>query len=148
MSTMADSVVGSRTVSHPRAIVHRMSTAHARLAAGAATDHGIVTNLDLCRAGVSTTTRTRWLTSGLLRRLGPTTFALGGAPSTWQQAVRSADIELAGRGFIAGRTAARLLGLDGFTDGAIEVLVPRFHREIVVPATVASTSLDLDRAPP
>jgi hypothetical protein len=110
----------------------------------ASAHHGVISADQLAQLGASTATRSRWLAAGLLVRLGPRSFAVGGAPPTWQRSLAAAVIDLRGRGFLAGRTAARLHGLDGFASDAIEVLVPESHRGIVVPARLARTALPLD----
>ena len=53
--------------------------------------------------------------------------------------------DLGESGYVAGRTAARLSGLDGFCSDDIEVLVKRKKRGISSPYTVASTALALGR---
>lgn len=115
-----------------------------RIAAVAAANHGIVSNADLARAGVSTPTRTRWQAAGLLIRLGPNAFAVRGAPATWEQRLAATMIILDGRGFLAGRTAARLQTLDGFDSDAVEVLATRRRKDLVVAARLASTALPVD----
>ncbi len=116
----------------------------ASIAAIAAANHGVVGVEQLERSGLPSSTRSRWLAGGLLERLGPRSYAVAGAPPTWQRQLASAIVELDGRGFLAGRTAARLHGLDGFTSEAVEALVPRRAKGIVVPARLASTAHDLD----
>jgi hypothetical protein len=50
-----------------------------------------------------------------------------------------------GLGFVAGRTAARLHGLDGFAAAPVELLVGRVHRGCRLPYVVRSTSQPLGR---
>ncbi len=121
-----------------------MNRMFASVAAQAANNHGVVSAEDLERVGLAVATRTRWLASGVLVRLGSRSFAIGGSPDTWERDLAAVVIDLACRGFIAGRTAARLHGLDGFGSSTIEVLVPSAHRHIAVGAYVASTALPLD----
>ncbi|MEO5900131.1 MAG: hypothetical protein ABIR68_08360 [Ilumatobacteraceae bacterium] len=115
-----------------------------RIAALGAANHGIVSNTDLARSGISVPTRTRWQAAGLLVRLGPDVFAVRGAPPTWEQRPTATEITLDDRGFLAGRTAARLQRLDGFSGDAVEVLAHRRWKDLVVDARLASTALPLD----
>ncbi|MDP9464942.1 MAG: endonuclease domain-containing protein, partial [Actinomycetota bacterium] len=48
--------------------------------------------------------------------------------------------DLGGRGFVAGRSGARLHGLDGFTSDDVELVVPRRHRGLRCPGTLRSTA--------
>jgi hypothetical protein len=116
------------------------------IAARAAAFHGVVSAADLVTAGVNRELRDTWLSRGLMRRTGPRSFVVAGAPATWHRALAVATIDLGGRGFLAGRTGAQLHGLDGFDGNHVEALVPRSHRDIVVAATLASTALPLDRS--
>ncbi|MFT3855366.1 MAG: hypothetical protein QM733_21935 [Ilumatobacteraceae bacterium] len=123
-----------------------MNSSFASIAACAAANHGVVGATDIERAGVAGSTRARWLRQGLLERLGPRSFAVAGAPPSWQRRLAATLVDLDGRGFLAGRTVARLQGLDGFGGQPVEVLVPRAAKQIAVPsARLASTRLPLDR---
>jgi hypothetical protein len=115
-----------------------------RIATIAAANHGVVSTDDLVRAELSVATRTRWQAAGLLVRLGPNAFAVRGAPPTWERRLAATLVTLDGRGFLAGRTGARLHGLDGFDADAVEVLTTRRWKDLVVPARHASTALPLD----
>ncbi|MCU1503825.1 MAG: hypothetical protein JWM12_3179 [Ilumatobacteraceae bacterium] len=116
----------------------------ALIAAQAAANHGAISAGQLAAHGLPVATRTRWVALGVLTHLGARSYAVGGSPSTWERDLAATIIDLDGRGFLAGRTAARLHGLEGFASSAIEVLVPRAHRRIQLDARVAYTSLPLD----
>jgi len=60
--------------------------------------------------------------------------------------VAVASVDLGGRGFLAGRSSAGWNELDGFDRDAVEVLVPRPYRSVVVNGFVASTDQALDRS--
>ncbi len=123
-----------------------MNSLIASVAATAADHHGVVSARQLDSASVSPATRRRWLACGLLERMGPRSFAVGGAPDSWERRLTATLIDLDGRGFLAGRTAARLHRLDGFSSDAVEVLVPRRWKSAVVgDVKLASTALSLDR---
>jgi hypothetical protein len=121
-----------------------MNRTFASIAAMAATNHGVVSAAQIAAAGLPVATRTRWLADGTLVRIGLRSFAVGGAPATWERDLAAALVDLDGRGFLAGRTAARLHGLDGFGSSAVEVLVPARHRGIHVEGRLACTAHPLD----
>ncbi|HQV57032.1 MAG TPA: hypothetical protein PKV27_03395 [Ilumatobacteraceae bacterium] len=85
------------------------------------------------------------MTRELMTVVGPRSYVFAGSADTWLRSVWCAHLDLDGRGFIAGRTAARLHGLDGFTSNAIEALLPRATRHMAGPWTVRSTRADLTR---
>lgn len=107
----------------------------------AARHDGVITLRELEQLGVDRSLRSYWVLQGKLRRLGPRSFAIAGSPPSWHQQVRGAAADLDGRGAIAGRSAARLHALDGFSDvQGVELLVPRQHRGLRTPHTLRSTS--------
>jgi hypothetical protein len=108
--------------------------------------HGAVSTEQLDAAGVSARQRGGWVARGLLERFGPHSYVVAASPSTWRRAVWAAGADLGGHGFVAGRAAARLHRLDGFTSDAIELLVPRTHRRVRSPHVVRSTSGPLSQA--
>lgn len=114
------------------------------IAARAAANHGIVSSDQIRCAGVSGSTLTRWRAAGMLISTGPRSYAVCGSPPTWERDLAAAVADLDGRGFLAGRTAARLHRLDGFTSAAVEVLVPQDHRGLRIPVRLAATCLPLD----
>ena len=105
-----------------------------------------VISLDAIRAaGASRTELEGWVRRGRLRKVGPRSFVVAGSPPTWAQRLRAVEGDLAGRGYLAGRTVAQLRGLDGFHADAVEVLVPVEHRGLRVPAVLASTAAPIPR---
>ena len=123
-----------------------MDSRFASIAALAAANHGVVSASDLLTYGVHRWLRDAWVERGLLWRSGSRSFVVAGAPSGWHRDLAVAGVDLAGRGWLAGRTAARLHGLDGFSlRTEIDVLVPRSQRSAVVAATVCSTGLPIGR---
>lgn len=118
-----------------------MASALGAIVTLAARQDGVVSLQDLRRLGVPPSTCSGWVRRGELLRLGPRSFAAPGAPPTWRRDVRAAVIDVAPEGAAAGRTAARLHGLDGFGEARpIELLVPRRRRNVRSPHTVRSTS--------
>lgn len=107
--------------------------------------HGAVSVDELDSLGVHRRLRSAWVARRLLVRVGPRSYVVAGSPRTWKQSVWAASADVAGHGFPAGRTAAQLLGLDGFTGNACELLVDRAHRNVATPHSVRSTSWPLGR---
>ena len=108
------------------------------VAAIAASQHSVVSLEQLEEANVSRSLRHHWVHEGLLDRLGPKSFTVTGSDPTWMRSVVAGFFDVAHCGFVAGRSAARLEGLDGFAGGQVELLVPRKHRKVRSLGTVRS----------
>ena len=78
-------------------------------------------------------------------RLGPRACSIAGASPKWLRSVSAGVLDLDGRGVVAGRAGARLLGLDGFSGDAVELLVPRACRRLGSSGAVRSTSLPIGK---
>jgi hypothetical protein len=94
------------------------------IAALAAEQHSVISLTQLATAGVTASMRSRWTDRGLLVRLGPRSFLIGGAALTWRSRLAAAAFDHDGAAFIAGRAAAQLMRLDGFTGEHVELLAP------------------------
>lgn len=107
--------------------------------------HGAVALIQLDRLGIDRSQRHRWVKAGLLKRAGPRSYFVTGSVDTWQRQAWAAAADVAGRGYVAGRTAARLNRLDGFWQerGTPEVLLRREHRGCRLPYVVRATSRPL-----
>jgi hypothetical protein len=111
-----------------------------RVAAGiAATHHGVVSTTQLDALGVGASTRSRRVSSGLLKRIGTRSYEFLGTPETWMTRVAAAEADLDGVGVVGGRTAGKLLGLDGFDTERAEMIVLRRHRHRRCSGLVHST---------
>lgn len=111
----------------------------------ASANHGVISSRDLRLAGLPRTTQADWVATGRLIRLGVRSFTLPGTPDTWLRGLAAAEADLDGKGFLAGRTGAALLGLDGFAAGPIEVLAERRHRGLRADVRLSTTELPLGR---
>ncbi len=109
----------------------------------AAAQHGSVSLDQLEHAGVDRHRRKSWVDAGLILRAGPRSYVLTGSASSWLRDVWCGMHDLGGDGFVAGRTGAHLLGLDGFRGEGVELIVPRSARGRRSPAVVRSTSRPL-----
>jgi hypothetical protein len=112
----------------------------------AATQHSVISTGQLLALGVDTSTRSKWERRGLLGRLGPHSFTVGGSPPSFERAMGAGLADLGGFGVAAGHGGARLYGLDGFGSGSPEFLVPRAQRMLVTNGLVCSTSRPLTKA--
>jgi hypothetical protein len=109
----------------------------------ASTQHGAVSTRQLDALGVNASLRAKWIARGLLARAGPRAFTVVGSPETWRRDAWAAAANVDGMGYVAGRSAARLHGLDGFVDGPLEVLLRREHRGARLPYVAHATSRPL-----
>ncbi|MEO8264696.1 MAG: type IV toxin-antitoxin system AbiEi family antitoxin domain-containing protein [Ilumatobacteraceae bacterium] len=109
-----------------------------QIAALAADQHSVVSAAQLRAHGVDPSMRCKWERAGLITRLGPRSFTMAGSQPTYYRAVTAGLADLGGFGVAAGRTAARLHGLDGFCGAAIEFLLPRAHRGFTTHGVVRS----------
>jgi len=101
--------------------------------------HGAVSTTQLDALGIGPSTRSRWISSGLLQRLGPRSYTFLGTPVTWMTEVAAAEADLDSAGVVGGRAASRLLGLDGFDAAPVEIIVQREHRRRRCSGIVRST---------
>ena len=122
-----------------------MSPRFAALAALAATQHSAVSLAQVQQLGVSSALCSQWVQVGLLERAGPRSLVIAGSAATWKRALTAATFDLNGVGFVAGRSGARLLGLDGFSGDDVELLVEREFRKRASSGIVRSTSFALTR---
>lgn len=100
----------------------------APVAALAASQHGVIHRSQVLALGYPPYQLARWQRAGRLIRAGAATFAVAGAPPTWERSLMSGLLELGDGSLVAGRAAAALHGFEGFPDGPVEFLVPRPRR--------------------
>lgn len=106
--------------------------------------HGAISTDELASLGVSTSLRAKWVQRRLLARAGPHSFVLVGAPRSPHQAAWCAAADVAGIGYVGGRTAAWLHGFDGFRPPRRpEVLIRREHRGARLPHMTRTTARPL-----
>jgi len=120
-----------------------MDVRHVQAATVASTQFGAISTKQLDVLGVDASLRSKWVKRGLLERLGPKSYAIAGTVDTWRRNAWAAMTDIGDAGYVGGRTAARLSGLDGFFSDDIEVLVKRDKRGLSSAHTVASTALPL-----
>jgi very-short-patch-repair endonuclease len=95
--------------------------------------------------GVDASLRLKWERAGRLVALGEKSYALAGSAATWKQSLAAGLADTGEYAVLAGRSAARLHGLDGFHDDLAEILVPRQHRNFRSRSgTVCSTAIEID----
>ena len=108
---------------------------------------GVVTRRQALGTGLSTNDLDRRIAAGLLTRASTHCLVVPGHPETWRQQLWIGVLDL-GDGFVAGRAAAALHGLDGFAEGPLEYLVVRAKRGRTTNGTVRSVAslAAIDRA--
>jgi hypothetical protein len=74
-----------------------------------------------------------------LEPIGHRSFAMAGSRPTWRRSLSAAVLDLGGVGVVAGRSAARLMGLDGFDGDELELLVPRAFKNRRTSGVLRST---------
>lgn len=100
---------------------------------------------ELERLGADRRVRRRWVDDGRLVVVGPASYAINGTPVTWLRSLSAAQADTDGIGVLAGRSAARLMSLDGFADDVVELLVPYHARMTRCGGTMRSTIRPLER---
>jgi very-short-patch-repair endonuclease len=120
-------------------------TADQRLAVVATPQRGLLTVAQARAAGLTSAQIVRRVERGNLVRVGGGVLAVAGHALDWERRVLAAQLAAGPAGVLSHRTAARLLGFDGFHECAPEVTVPRAHRPTLPPGAVLHTSLRLDR---
>ena len=131
-----------------------MNSRLASLHHAARRNHGVVSIDQLELIGISRQMRSRLKTAGRVEPVGSRAYAVSGAPRTWHFGLaagladigderggdeRGGDKRGGDEGWIAGRSGARLLRLDGFTADSYEFLVPRHRRNTKAGGKVRST---------
>lgn len=127
-----------------------MDTRYRSIADLASNQQSVVSGPQLTRAGVSPSLRAKWQAAGWLDPVGHRSYALAGSIPSWRRDLSAALLDLHGVGVVAGRSAARLMGLDGFEGDHLELLVQRPYRNRPTSGTLRSTineipSTDLQR---
>lgn len=78
--------------------------------------HGVATDAQLRAVGLSADVQQRLIARGLLARFAPGVVGDAGTEATWQRRAMAATLAPGGTAILGGAAAARLHGLDGFTD--------------------------------
>jgi hypothetical protein len=116
------------------------------LADQARRQHGAVSTAQLEASGVHRRLRSAWTAAGLLERRGARSYVIAGSTPTWRRELWCAAADVDGAGFLAGRAAAQLHGLDGFRGDSVELLVRREHKGLRTPFVLRSTAAPLSRS--
>ena len=122
-----------------------MDARFSTIAVIAASQHSVVSLKQLESVNVSRSLRHHWVHDGLLHRLGPQSFTVMGSDPTWLRSLVAGFFDVGDHGVVAGRSAARLHGLDGFNGDHVELLVPRKHRDVRSLSIVCSTTREVGK---
>ena len=104
----------------------------------AASRHGALTRSQAADHGLTPKVVTRLLRDHVLTEPTPGVLVMVGSPGTWRQRLYVATLASKGAGVAAARSAAALHGIDGYTAGPVEILVPS-GRHIHLPELVIRT---------
>jgi very-short-patch-repair endonuclease len=104
----------------------------------ATNQYGVVSRHQLTAAGIDRQRLYRLVHAGRLEPKGTSCFGFAGQPETWRQLLTVGTLDLGDRSLVAGRSAAALLGLDGFPEGPLAFLTARDRRNRTTVGTVHS----------
>ena len=100
-----------------------MDARFATLAALAANQHSAISLVQAQQCGINAALRSKWVKAGLIERSGRRSFVIAGSEATWRRSLAAASFDLGDVAAIAGRSGARLLGLDGFGGDEVELVL-------------------------
>ena len=103
----------------------RVTSPNIRCSLLAQKQHGVVSRAQAINCGMSPKMIWRCLKNEEWRLLYPNVYLLAGAPLSWMAKVSGAVIGAGSPAAASHRSAAYLLGLDGFGQSAIEITTPR-----------------------
>jgi hypothetical protein len=103
-------------------------TPHRAIASVAAGQIGLFTLEQALAAGLTQHQLAHGVRSGRLERIGRSVFSMPGREPSWERDVLAALMAADPRAVASHRTAAALLGFDGFGAGPVELTVPRGRR--------------------
>jgi very-short-patch-repair endonuclease len=115
-----------------------------RLAALAADQHTAFSIADMDSVGITARMRSDALRAHVVERIGPKTFRFATDRDNWHQLLSAGILDLGSGAYVAGRSGAALLGLDGFPRRHVEILVPRHLRGRRIAGVVASTTRPIE----
>lgn len=114
--------------------------------------HGVIGRQQALAAGLSKAAVDRRLASGAWVRVLPGVYRLPSAPVTWNQSLVASYLWAGDGAAVSHRSAAALLGFDGFEPGPLELTVPRRVRtpglDLIVHCGVALPAFDLEEMGP
>lgn len=94
----------------------------------ASSNYGILRGSDLEELGLDKGFRHRMCATGEIERLSQSVYRLVGVPISWEGELLTLCWAQSPHGWISHRSAAKLWGVPGFNDRALDVIVPRHSR--------------------
>jgi putative AbiEi antitoxin of type IV toxin-antitoxin system len=110
----------------------------ARLIELTAGQHQVFSRAQARAAGLSSSALSRRVRAGRLVACGTTALRFAGVTLTYRGELMAGILDLGPDALVTGRAAAVLHGLDGFSEGLLEYLVPRDQRGRVTSGVVTS----------
>src|SRR4051794_25454865 len=108
----------------------------ARIAGIAADQLGLITRAQLAQVGAKPPLLRARVVRGALQRVAPRVYAIGGAPWNWRVELLAGILSLGADAVVSHRSAAALLGFDGFDPGPIEFSTLKTSRARTATGTV------------
>ena len=102
--------------------------------------YGVVSLEQLHNEGLSDGQVHRLVRARRLERVGTSCLRFPGHPETWRQLLTVGMLDLGDDALVGRRSAACLLGLDGFGEGPVSFLVPRRNRNLQTVGAVHSSA--------
>lgn len=91
---------------------------------------GVLSREDLLACELSAQASRRWVRTGKLDEIFPGAFVLPGVPRSWKQKLMCALTWAGPEAKASHRSAAALIGLDGFPEGVIEITMPSKRKPV------------------
>lgn len=88
--------------------------------------HGVFSRAEATRVGLSSSQINTRVKNGQFVRVAHSVYTIAGTPDTWMRRARVAALTCGG--LVSHRAAAAVYGIDGFSKGEIEVIVPKCRR--------------------
>jgi|GEM_PF-293052 len=121
----------------------------ARVQACASTQHSLISSDQMYGCGASSIWVTRRERDGVIVRIGPSVYRMGGVPETFRNRAMAAVLSCRGPALVSHRSAAHLLGFERvFEPPAVTITVPRHRRPRPRPGIKVHESLAFDLAEP
>jgi very-short-patch-repair endonuclease len=113
------------------------------LAAAAQNNDGVTSRADAVASGVTRSQLHRWIAGGLVIANGPRALTFPGTPETYRHQVQRALINAGPTAAASHRTAAHLLGFEGFGEAPVEIVVPRKRKDTAFGEVIVHSSATL-----
>ncbi len=130
---------GRATLSQPLVTMGHMNDAEHILIQLAESQHGVFSRHQAVASGLSPSAVSRRLRSGEFKRVASRSLRFAAATVSWRGSLMAGLLDLGDDALVSARASAALLGLDGYDDGPVAFLVPRYQRDRRTRGSVTSS---------